>query len=221
MIEVKNKSEIENSIYLFDNSFSNIIKLDKYFLLFENIEEIKNNIVDILKSKENYEIKIEKEKELKLILKPVIGTKLKNIEFSMTKKEINSDNLVNILIDKINILEKENQLLKDKLNEFQDLFKEEIQIKLNQKKFLEKNKDILIGENICTIQKIQDYELIKNGINEQISDFNNKKIKLLLIYKATKNGFTSDDFHKYCDGKGPTVSIIKTGDSILFGDFFI
>lgn len=34
----------------------------------------------------------------------------------MTKKEINSDNLVNILIDKINILEKENQLLKDKLN---------------------------------------------------------------------------------------------------------
>lgn len=77
----------------------------------------------------------------------------------------------------------------------------------------------MIGENICTIQKIQDYELIKNGINEQISDFNNKKIKLLLIYKATKNGFTSDDFHKYCDGKGPTVSIIKTGDSILFGGF--
>ena len=36
-----------------------IIKLDKYFLLFENIEEIKRNIVDILKSSDNYEIKIE------------------------------------------------------------------------------------------------------------------------------------------------------------------
>ena len=35
-----------------------IIKLDKYFLLFENIEEIKRNIVDILKSSDNYEIKI-------------------------------------------------------------------------------------------------------------------------------------------------------------------
>ena len=157
LIEVMNKSELENSIYLFDNSFSNIIKLDKYFMLFENIEEIKNNIVDILKSSENYAIKIENEKELKLILKPIIGTKIKNIEFSLTKKEIKSDNLINILIDKINSLEKENQILKDKLNEFQDLFKEEIQIKWDKKKFFEDTKDILIGENIATIQKTQDF----------------------------------------------------------------
>ena len=114
-IEVNNKSELEKSIYLFKNSFNNIINLDKYFLHFENIEEIKNNIVDILKSKEGYEIKIEKDKELKLILKPVIGTKVKNIEFSLTKNEIKSDDLINILIDKINLLEKENQFLKDKL----------------------------------------------------------------------------------------------------------
>ena len=140
LIEVMNKSELENSIYLFDNSFSNIIKLDKYFMLFENIEEIKNNIVDILKSSENYAIKIENEKELKLKLKPIIGTKIKNIEFSLTKKEIKSDNLINILIDKINSLEKENQILKDKLNEFQDLFKEEIQIKRDKKNSLKKQK---------------------------------------------------------------------------------
>ena len=219
LIEVMNKSELENSIYLFDNSFSNIIKLDKYFMLFENIEEIKNNIVDILKSSENYAIKIENEKELKLILKPIIGTKIKNIEFSLTKKEIKSDNLINILIDKINSLEKENQILKDKLNEFQDLFKEEIQIKRDKKKFFEETKDILIGENIATIQKTQDFELIKNGINEQISEFKNKKLKLCLLYKASINGFTSYDFHKYCDGKGPTVSIIKTGDNYVFGGF--
>ena len=109
-------------------------------MLFENIEEIKNNIVDILKSSENYAIKIENEKELKLILKPIIGTKIKNIEFSLTKKEIKSDNLINILIDKINSLEKENQILKDKLNEFQDLFKEEIQIKRDKKNSLKKQK---------------------------------------------------------------------------------
>ena len=58
----------------------------------------------------------------------------------MTKKEIKSDNLINILIDKINSLEKENQILKDKLNEFQDLFKEEIQIKRDKKNSLKKQK---------------------------------------------------------------------------------
>ena len=77
----------------------------------------------------------------------------------------------------------------------------------------------MIGENIATIQKTQDFELIKNGINEQISEFKNKKLKLCLLYKASINGFTSYDFHKYCDGKGPTVSIIKTGDNYVFGGF--
>ena len=59
----------------------------------------------------------------------------------------------------------------------------------------------MIGENIVTIHKIQDYELIKNWINEQITDFNNKKIKFVLIYKATRNGFTTNDFHESCEVK--------------------
>ena len=173
LIEIKNKSEVENSIYIFYDSFDKIIKLDKYFLLFENIGELQTNIIDILNTKENYEIRTEKEKELKLILKPTIGTKIKNIEISLTKKEIKGDNLINILFDKVNFLEKENQLLKDKLNEFQDLFKEEVQKRRKQKNFLEKYKDILVGENISTIQKIEDYELIKNGIYEQVTELNN------------------------------------------------
>ena len=56
--------------------------------------------------KENYEIKIEKSEELKLILNPIIGIRIKPIEFSLTKNIISNDDMINILIDKIHSLEK-------------------------------------------------------------------------------------------------------------------
>ena len=106
LIEISNKSELENSSYIFKDSIENIYKINRYFLIFETIEEIKNNIVDILKVKENYEIKIEKSEELKLILNPIIGIRIKPIEFSLTKNIISNEDMINMLIDKIHSLEK-------------------------------------------------------------------------------------------------------------------
>ena len=33
------------------------------------------------------------------------------------------------------------------------------------------------------------------------------------------NGRTSKDFHKYCDNKGPTLTIVKTTKNKIFGGF--
>jgi len=40
-----------------------------------------------------------------------------------------------------------------------------------------------------------------------------------LLYKATKNGFDTSNFHKNCDAKGPTVSIIVSSNGFIFGGF--
>ena len=32
------------------------------------------------------------------------------------------------------------------------------------------------------------------------------------IFKMTENGFTSKDFHNYCDNKGATLILIKTSN---------
>ncbi|CAF1459698.1 unnamed protein product [Didymodactylos carnosus] len=41
-----------------------------------------------------------------------------------------------------------------------------------------------------------------------------------LIYTATRNRFRSHDFHRQCDGKGPTMTIIRSKeDGYLFGGF--
>ena len=30
-----------------------------------------------------------------------------------------------------------------------------------------------------------------------------------MIYKGSRNGWMDADFHKYCDNKGPTISLFK------------
>ena len=39
----------------------------------------------------------------------------------------------------------------------------------------------------------------------------------LLLYRASRDGWASSDFHFYCDNKGPTVTVIKSGNDIFGG----
>ncbi len=44
--------------------------------------------------------------------------------------------------------------------------------------------------------------------------------KWSLLYRGTRDGFGSDDFHSKCDNKSPTLSICKAHDSsFIFGGF--
>ena len=40
----------------------------------------------------------------------------------------------------------------------------------------------------------------------------------LLLYQASRDGWYSNNFHSCCDNKGPTVTVIESGDNI-FGGF--
>eukprot|EP00479_Gromia_sphaerica_P008068 TRINITY_DN293_c0_g1_i3.p1 TRINITY_DN293_c0_g1~~TRINITY_DN293_c0_g1_i3.p1 ORF type:complete len:191 (+),score=30.33 TRINITY_DN293_c0_g1_i3:729-1301(+) len=43
---------------------------------------------------------------------------------------------------------------------------------------------------------------------------------LKLLYKASRDGFGSRDFHRLCDNKGPTVAVIKrNGSEKIFGGY--
>ena len=208
LIKVINKSNKENTFFSYEDNLENLYKLDRYFMAFENIEEIKNNLIELLCEKEFFKIEKSEENELKLILKASIGKKIKNIEFILTKNGIGNHNIINLLMGKINSLE-------NKLKVYESLFSEEIKFKKEK----EKLKDYLIGESIVTLNKIEEYNLIKEGIHRQLPELINAKIKLELIFKSSRDGETARDFHKFCDRKGPTVTLIKTDRKNIFGGF--
>ncbi len=49
--------------------------------------------------------------------------------------------------------------------------------------------------------------------------FGNKQLFTTMIYKASDHGFTAKEFHQRCDGKGPTITIIKVKDGPYIGGF--
>ena len=71
-------------------------------------------------------------------------------------------------------------------------------------------KSSIINENFEHQIKIENW--IKNKINKP-------KIEMKLIFKMGENGSKSSDFHKYCDNKGPTLSLITTTKNRKFGGF--
>ena len=57
--------------------------------------------------------------------------------------------------------------------------------------------------------------------NEEISltQMLNYPSDVTLIYRASKDGFSSDSFHSRCDGISNTITIIKTTSNSVFGGF--
>lgn len=54
--------------------------------------------------------------------------------------------------------------------------------------------------------------------------FNNDSIetlpkKLSLLYRASEHNFSSSKFHQMCDGKGPTLTIVRSSSKTLFGGY--
>ena len=45
----------------------------------------------------------------------------------------------------------------------------------------------------------------------------NDECKWNLCYRASRDGWSSEDFHRHCDNKGPTVTLVRVGDYIFGG----
>ena len=58
----------------------------------------------------------------------------------------------------------------------------------------------------------------KNEFTKKLLDWTGYK-RMELIYRATRDGSTSKDFHKKCDNQGPTISLFKNDKGYIFGGY--
>ena len=128
----------------------------------------------------------------------------KFFELLIPKKDINFNTQLNIITELTNI-KKENKEIKKRLFDLE----QKVNLLLNEKN---KKNELKGFEN--TIIKNNE-EAIK--ILKWICPNGERKAKLL--YKATPEENTRDDFHRKCDNKGATVFILETTKGRRFGGY--
>ena len=217
---------------LFQNVFSldELMSLSKAFRFCDNTDDA----LDIISKKYNLS---KNDEELILHLKiDLPNGKEQEIQLNLPRIESMDDSTKDELIQKIKILEEENKSLKCEINKLKkDIIKKDKIIESlskNQNNNLTEKE----GEEINELNNEEEEELGENYINtniiktdeeinfienrlKQIYYFQNKNIKYHLLYKGTKNGDKSLNFHTKVDGIKNTLTLVKTKKGIRFGGF--
>ena len=237
---IKTNERINKGIKSYEKDEKNNIKLLSYVSkINKNKKEIKVLLTELMKS-----IKISFEKEqsnLKFEDYCFNGIPVpKDIEFKNIK-----DNSFEVLwkIDDINFINIDNKKFKYIIEIRKDNEKDnftQIYEGNNTKFFVENLSDCTDYEiKICcsyndlkgswsTIKKVKtshkNYSIIleqsqkKNEFTKKLLDWTGYK-SMELIYRATRDGSTSKDFHKKCDNQGPTISLFKDERGNIFGGY--
>ena len=176
-------------------NLENLYKINKTFFIFDSLQEVKEFLTEFISKRENVSLlesntKENEEEFITINIKYNIGKIIKSIKL----------NLMLIITDDKKMI----QYLTKKLN----------QIKIDK----EKEKESLLsffGSKLIT--DISQINLIKTGIK---NFDNSKKIKLSLLFRASRDGDTINAFHNKVDGISPTISLIQTkNNNYIFGGF--
>ena len=84
-----------------------------------------------------------------------------------------------------------------------------------EEKVEEFDKILLLYKEEIKKKQIKEEDLKK--IKEWVAP--GKKVQLNLVFKKTVNGHTFKDFHKFCDNKGKTITLIETEEGRRFGGY--
>ena len=199
-----------NAQFIEKYNYESIKKISNYFNLFENLKEIYEDITNHLEKKEfNY---IKENNKISLFIKTKVGIKNIEIPFICTKYSNNNENInknedTNINYNNIsNINEKINKIENNINKIFKLLNKINIPNIPNELDILKKDNFFDVPSLICE-QNIK-INFLKNLLPNK---------KLTLLYRATKDGDSFNNFHSKCDNQGETVTLFKTIDGRKFG----
>ena len=226
-LEIKEKERMTNEIYLGNFSLDNLKNLSNAFSLCNNLDQAFNLIVSHCESKKITLNKNQNEMILNIKVE-FLGLNIEGAKLILRKKKIETKDLteqlvkkINTLEEKINKLEEKNNLLTEKnrnlekkqaeFEDLKDLFKDEIKVKRN---FKELKLDSKIIENK------EDIKFIINKIIKEYVINNFDSGEIILIYRATRDGDNQNNFYNKVEGKRKTLCFIKTKKGIRFGCYF-
>jgi len=219
-------------------SFDELQTINELFSIYNNINEIYDVIIDIYNNSRKIEKdfpKIEvnkKENKFDLILLTNLG-KIHSITIPLASKierekiKINAQKNLEEDFKKLNDLTKLIEKYKKENSELKIEIKNlKAQIEMNKKNEASngeiKNQQLSVTNSNFHIEEFiskNKMVILKNFIKNSSSYFKNKTFHFSLIYKATVDGDSAQNFHKNVDGKGPLVIIVKTTENKIIGGY--
>ena len=223
--EAKHKNSIESNIYYSKETIEEI-KMNKYFLMFDNLDEIYEEILNLIKT--NKVCSFEENNQL-IIKIPLLNTKIKEIKIILNKKEKSDKEKINDLysmlnnmksyynkkIEKIDELTNIIQIQNNKINELSNINQKQNN-KINELNDKIENLKGIINElknKKNHTQTIFSDSLIINKNNNYISNLNKwiyqreGKFKTQLLFRKSINGNSFNEFHRLCDNQGKTLTL--------------
>lgn len=234
--KVEELNSNSNTFYQSSFSLDDLKNISKLFRVYDSIEEAYNELIEILNDKKIF---------LELNLNDIIihlnisnlSSKLEDISLIIKDQSKSIDKSYDSLINEINELKKKSfekdiqqkQWKENIENQIKELKKENLELKkeIEELKQWKQNTENELKQNQ---QKIQIEKKIDSKIinsNEEINllsnrlkkNNQNKKVVFNLIYRASRDGDSPNDYHKKCDGKINTLCIIQTIKGIKFGGY--
>jgi len=217
-----------------ENSFQTSKSYDSITKEIPNFKSCKNiqSIYTLLKSLfsyNKYEIKTEGENMIKIIikLKDMLGNDelheiiLFHIELDSKNKMKLMDERINSLEKKVEDLSKENNEIKEKVNILFNFYNENKMLKDETDKLKNiinnTNNQFNMAEYSKIIKNNNEIDFILEEIEKGIGSVNNNQIKL--IYRATRDGGSVNEFHSKCDNIKNTLMIVQASKGYKFGGF--
>ena len=209
--------DLSGTLYKAELTLDELYKLNNLLRGFQSIESI---FTDFFQNFDESKIIFKKE-DNKIIVTFIIefmGNK-KEAKISLTPEKPDLNVTVMKLCDKV----KEIDLLKTEFeNKIKELEKENQNLKENFELY---NKVFLPTEEIKRLKsinidshilKIYEINLIEKGVQKNLK----KKInKYTLLFRASRDGYKTSNFHSKCDGKSNTVTLVETMTGRRFGGF--
>ena len=194
--------------YTFKYSLSDLEKINRYFRGFDSFEELMPELKDLCEEKEN-KIKIQKNRG-NIILTLILPKKKDNeAHLTIPQAKMDDHQVIIDLCSTVNELKKQIKLLG--INQIPE---EQLEKNLQSKDIIlnEEEKKMLCDWILKRIKK----KLMKLNMNNQGK---NIQVHMALLYKATQHGDSASKFHKYCDNKGATLTLIRNTKGFRFGGF--
>lgn len=218
------KDEYQNHYYSKEYTFEELMKLNEDLFKDENsLEDLNYYLSKSIKYNET-ELK-ENNDKLNLTINLITKAGKVPQTFVLDKIVLSKEQL---LIKKLNFLVegKEKYLEGIKLNKMIEEKKEEDLI--SRYKYAEKlinsvhdNFMKVLNINLTTCSDIlnsaEDWKIIGDELKKIDGKYNNIFFKL--VYRATRDGDSSKDFHGKCDNIGPNITLVRTKDNHRFGGF--